>query len=42
MPDGLALGLDAAHAAKNCNRTVEDPKGTLHLDGEVHVARGVD
>jgi hypothetical protein len=41
-PDGLALGLDAAHSAENHDSTVEDPQAPLDLDGEVHVARRVN
>src|SRR5690606_2678196 len=41
-PYGFRLRLHAAHGAVHHHRTVEHTHGTLHLDGEVHVARGVD
>src|SRR5699024_3132048 len=41
-PHGLRLGLHAALGAHDGDRTVQYPQGTLHLHGEVHVARGVD
>ena len=42
MPDGLGLGLHAAHRVKDADGAVQHPKRAFHLDGEVHVARGVD
>ena len=41
-PYGLGLGLHPAHRIKDRHHPVQDPKGALHLDGEVHVSRGVD
>ena len=41
-PDGLALGLDAAHAAEDHHGPVEDPQAPLDLNGEVHVAGGIN
>src|SRR5699024_6158354 len=41
-PHGLRLGLHPALGAHDGDRTVSYPQGTLHLHGEVHVARGVD
>ena len=41
-PDGLRLGLNTALGAEDGHGTVQDAQGTLHLDGEVHVAGGVD
>src|SRR6266581_4956102 len=41
-PDGLGLRLDAAHGVEHGDGTVQDPEGTLHFDGEVHVPGGVD
>ena len=41
-PDGLGLGLDALLAVEDGDRAVEDAERALHLDREVHVARGVD
>ena len=41
-PYGLGLGLNAAHGAERRNGAVQHTKRTLHLGGEVHVARGVD
>jgi len=41
-PHRLGLGLDAAHGAEHGDRAVEDAQRALDLDGEVHVAGGVD
>ncbi len=41
-PHSLRLGLNAALGAHNGHRAVQHAQGTLHLHGEVHVARGVD
>ena len=41
-PDGLRLRLDTALGSQNGHRTVQHAQGTLNLNGEVHVARGVD
>src|SRR5690606_16324057 len=41
-PYGLGLRLNAGSAAEHHDRTVQHAQGTLHLDGEVHVAGGVD
>ena len=41
-PNGLRLGLNTALSAEDGHRTVQDAQGTLHLNGEVHVAGGVD
>ena len=42
MPDGLGLGLNAALGAQHRHGTVQHAQAALHLNGEVHVARGVD
>ena len=36
------LRLDPSHTAEDEDGAIEHAKGTLHLDGEVHVTRGVD
>ena len=41
-PDRLGLGLHAADRAEQRDRAVEHAQRTLHLDGEVDVAGGVD
>ncbi len=41
-PHSLRLGLHAALGAHDGHRAVQHAQGTLHLDGEVHVARGID
>src|SRR6185312_4028796 len=41
-PHGLGLGLDAAHGAEHGASAVQHAQRTLHFDGEVHVAGGVD
>ena len=41
-PDGLRLRLDTALSSQNGHRTVQHAQGTLNLNSEVHVARGVD
>ena len=41
-PDRLALRLDAVHGVEDHHGAVEDAQAPLHLDREVHVARGVD
>src|SRR5918994_4154009 len=41
-PHGLGLGLDALVAVENADGAVQHAQGTLHLNGEVHVAGGVD
>ena len=41
-PDGLRLGLNAALCAQHRHSTVEHAQGTLDLNREVNVARGVD
>ncbi len=41
-PDGLGLRLHAALGAQNGDSTVQNTQGTLHLNGEVHMTRGVD
>ena len=41
-PDGLRLGLHAALCAQHRHSTVEHAQGTLDLNREVNVARGVD
>ena len=42
MPNGLRLRLYAALCAEYGHRTIKDTQGALNLNGEVHVARGVD
>jgi hypothetical protein len=39
---GDGLGLHPGHRAEDENGAVEHAQGALHLDGEVHVAGGVD
>ncbi len=41
-PHRLRLGLDALLAVEDRDRAVEHAQVALHLDGEVHVAGGVD
>src|SRR5439155_15789081 len=41
-PHRLGLGLDAAYGVEHGDGAVQDPEGTLHLDGEVHVPGGID
>ena len=41
-PDGLRLRLDTALSSQNGHRAVQNAQGTLDLNGEVNVARGVD
>ena len=41
-PVGLGLRLDARHAVEDDHGAVEHAQAAVHLDGEVHVARGVD
>jgi hypothetical protein len=41
-PDRLGLRLDAVDGVEHGHGAVEDAERALHLDGEVHVAGGVD
>ena len=41
-PHSLGLGLNAALGAQHRHRAVQHTQGTLHLNGEVNVARCVD
>src|SRR5687768_1061169 len=41
-PHGHRLGLDTGDTVEDRDRAVEDAERTLHLGGEVDVARGVD
>ena len=41
-PDSLGLRFYAALRAKNGNCAVQHAEAALHLNGEVHMARGVD
>ena len=41
-PDGLRLGLHPADGVIHHHRAVEHAHGTFHLNGEIHVPRGVD
>src|SRR5579885_2495658 len=41
-PDRFRLWLHASHCIKNHHATIQHTQGTLHLDGEVDVAGGVD
>ena len=41
-PHRLGLRLDAAHRVEHGDGAVQDPERALHLDGEVHVSRGID
>ena len=42
MPHGLRLRLNTTFCAHNGNAAVQYTQGAFHLNGEVHVARGVD
>ena len=42
MPDGLALGLNAALCAEYRNRTIQNPEGPFDFNGEIDMTRGVD
>ena len=42
VPYGFGLGLDPAHRVEDPDGPVQHPQGPLHLDGEIHVARGID
>ena len=41
-PDGLGLRLYATYAVQDHHAAIQHTHGALHLDGEVHVPRGVD
>ena len=41
-PDSLGLGLNTTNRAEEGDSTIQHPQGALHLNGEVHVTRGVD
>ena len=41
-PYRLRLGLNASYGAENAHGTVEYPKGSFNLYGEIHMARGVN
>ena len=41
-PHGFGLRLNAGHPVEDGDGAVEHPQRTLHLDGEVHVARRID
>ena len=41
-PHRLRLGLNPSDRTKNRNSPIENPERTLDLDGEVHMAGGVD
>jgi hypothetical protein len=41
-PDGLGLGLHPLAGVKDHDGPVQHPHGALHLNGEVHVAGGVN
>src|SRR5690606_22552845 len=41
-PNGFRLGLHATYCAVHHAGTIAHAHGTLHLNGEVHVAAGVD
>mmetsp|Transcript_23154 Transcript_23154/g.50833 ORF Transcript_23154/g.50833 Transcript_23154/m.50833 type:complete len:564 (+) Transcript_23154:1196-2887(+) len=41
-PHSLRLGLHTRHSVKDRDGTVQHTQGTLDLEGEVHVARGVN
>ena len=41
-PHGFRLGLHATHGAEHGDHTVEHTHGALHLNGEVHVAGGIN
>ncbi len=41
-PNGLGLRLDPADSVEDENAAVQHSHRTLHLDGEVHMAGGVD
>ena len=41
-PNGLGLGFYTTLGAQNGDGTVQNTQGALHLNGEVHVTRGID
>ncbi len=41
-PDRLGLRLHTTHGAKNGAGAVENPQRAFHLDGEIHMPRGID
>ncbi len=41
-PHGFSLWLDTAHPVENDNATIQHPHAALYLDGEIHMARGID
>ena len=41
-PDRFGLRLDAAFGTEDSHAAIEHTQGTLDLNGEVHVTRGVD
>ena len=41
-PDGFGLRLDPAHRAEHRAGAIQHPQRALDLDGEIHVAGGVD
>src|SRR5690625_6771939 len=41
-PYSIRLRLHRYYRAKHSNCTIKHPKGTLYLNGKVHVTRGID
>ena len=41
-PHCLTLWFNSSNAIKNSHGTIQDPKRSFHLQGEIHVARCVD
>jgi len=41
-PNGFALGFNTTHSTESGNSAIEYAERSLHLNGEVHVSRGVD
>ena len=41
-PDGFRLGLNTTHSTEDGDHAVQHTHGALHLDGEVHVTRGIN
>ena len=41
-PNSFRLRLNTTHGAEDGDHAIEHTHGTLHLNGEVHVARGIN
>jgi len=42
MPDRLRLGLYPPHCVKKGHCAIQHPQASLHFDGEIHMAGGID